>query len=153
MTQNIFVLTWKPEVNEDFKEEQFNALAKTCWKDGFVDSSWRFNSQKYKEGDAVMVLRQGKEPGLVGVGRVIENSRNPTDERTHYAAVRLLSMRDTFEHPFVSKKQLLDIGVRRSVLETQASGQLCLNETEIVALLSLLRSTAGMDSFLGIFGE
>jgi hypothetical protein len=151
MKRNFFVLTWKPEVNEDFKEEQFNALAKTCWKNGFVDSSWRFNSQKYQEGDAVIVLRQGKESGLVGVGRVIENSGNSADERTHYAAVRLLSMRDTFEHPFVSKKQLLGIGLRRSVLETQASGQLCLNETEIVALLALLRSTARMNSFLEMF--
>lgn len=141
----VIVLTWKPEINEDFGETEFNQLAQQCWNDGFVESKWRFLTKKYSAGDLVIVVRQGKQPGLVAFGKVTTNGEQIKDSGSHYARVKLSRMRDCFENPFLDKKALLLLGIRKSLLETQASGGIELDRAECTALSEKLKATLDSD--------
>ena len=129
------ILTWKPEINKEFKEPEFNALVSTSRKIGYVDAKWRFLSKNFHPKDIVLIIRQGKETGLFGFGHVLlnESDENFTSP-THYSTVRLMNLRSTHEHPFVSKESLIKIGIRKSILETQASGLVTLTDEEISSL-------------------
>lgn len=135
------VITWKPEINKEFKESEFNALVSTGRRNGYVDSKWRFVSRNFGSNDIVLLVRQGKETGLIGFGHVLLNESNEnSDLSSHYSTVRFVNLRSTNEHPFVSKDLLLNIGLRKSILETQASGLVTLSTDEIAALNSHIMS-------------
>jgi len=132
---NYLILTWKPEINKEFKEPEFNALVSTSRKIGYVDAKWRFLSKNFNSKDIVLVIRQGKETGLFGFGHVLLNeSDQDSTSPTHYSTVRLMNLRSTHEHPYVSKELLIKIGIKKSILETQASGLLTLSNEEIASL-------------------
>ena len=138
---NTLILTWKPEINKEFKEPEFNALVSTSRNIGYVDARWRFLSKNFNPKDMVLVIRQGKETGLFGFGHIllIESSKDST-LTTHYSTVRLMNLRSTHEHPFVSKEILIKIGIRKSILETQASGLVTLSDEEIASLQTHMMS-------------
>lgn len=134
---NYLILTWKPESNKDFKEPEFNVLVSTSRKIGYVDARWRFLSKNFNQKDIVLIIRQGKETGLFGFGHVLLNeSEQISTSPTHYSTVRLINLRSTHEHPYVSKELLMKIGIRKSILETQASGLVTLTDQEIASLQS-----------------
>lgn len=149
--QDVIVLTWKPEVNPEFKEEDFDALASTCWRNGHVDVHWRFLSDRFHPNDPVLVLRQGKEPGLVAIGRLLslvpEPVTEPCPDRTLKGLVRLTKMRDSHEHPLFSKRELLEMGFRKIVLETQASGSLSLLPEERISFQAALNEKFSVNLF------
>lgn len=143
---NVVVLTWKPEINPEFKEGEFDELARQRWKQGFADVAWRFSGKRYSMGDWVIVLRQGAKPGLVALGYVFDQRPDePQAESSHYTNVRLISMRDSLEEPFVSRKQLLAIGLRKAAIDTQSSGAILLEAAEVSALQSHLLSLQNKD--------
>jgi hypothetical protein len=132
---NTLILTWKPEINKEFKEPEFNALVSTSRNIGYVDARWRFLSKNFNPKDMVLVIRQGKETGLFGFGHILLNqSSKDSTLTTHYSTVRLMNLRSTHEHPFVSKEILIKIGIRKSILETQASGFVTLSNEEVASL-------------------
>ena len=135
------ILTWKPEINKEFKEPEFNGLVSTSRKHGYVDSKWRFLSKNFNPKDLVLVIRQGKEKGLIGFGHILLNeSDKDSTSPTHYSTVRLINLRSTHEHPFVSKELLIKFGIRKSILETQASGLVTLSDEEIASLQTHMMS-------------
>ena len=138
--KSVVVLTWKPEINPDFKEADFDALATKCWKQGFVDVNWRFLSDRFQPKDPVIVIRQGREPGLVAIGSLLlpVEKGTETPEPPGTGLIRLTKMRDSHEHPLISKRELLELGLRKIVLESQASGSLCLAPEEEDALRAVL---------------
>jgi len=139
---NYLILTWKPEINKEFKEPDFNALVSKSRKNGYVDAKWRFLSKNFNSNDIVLVIRQGKETGLIGFGYILLNeSDEDSYSSTHYLTVRLVNLRSTHEHPFVSKELLLNIGIRKSILETQASGLVTLSTDEIASLKTYIMNT------------
>jgi hypothetical protein len=139
---NYLVLTWKPEINKEFKEPDFNALVSKSRKNGYVDTKWRFLSKNFNTNDIVLVIRQGKETGLIGFGHILLNESDvDADSMTHYSTVRLVNLRSTNEHPFLSKELLLNIGFRKSILETQASGLVTLSAEEISFLQTHVMNT------------
>jgi hypothetical protein len=149
--KSVVVLTWKPEINPDFKEADFDALATQCWKQGFVDVNWRFLSDRFQPKDPVIVVRQGREAGLVAIGFLLSSVEKKTGTPEHLGVglIRLTKMRDSHEHQLISKRELLEMGFRKVVLETQASGSLCLapEEEDVLraALLSKLSIKLGGD--------
>ena len=139
---NYLILTWKPEINKEFKEPDFNALVSKSRKNGYVDAKWRFLSKNFNTNDIVLVIRQGKETGLIGFGHILLNESDvDSDFMTHYSTVRLVNLRSTNEHPFLSKELLLNIGFRKSILETQASGLVTLSAEEISFLQTHVMNT------------
>ena len=54
--------------------------------------------------------------------------------------MRLINLRSTHEHPFVSKELLIKFGIRKSILETQASGLVTLSDEEIASLQTHMMS-------------
>ena len=138
---NFLILTWKPEINKEFKEPEFNALVSASRKIGYVDAKWRFLSKDFNLKDFVLVIRQGKETGLFGFGHILLNqSDQDSTSPTHYSTVRLMNLRSTHEHPYVSKDLLIKIGIRKSILETQASGLVTLSDEEIASLQTHIMS-------------
>jgi hypothetical protein len=88
------------------------------------------------------VIRQGKETGLIGFGHILLNESDvDSDSMTHYSTVRLVNLRSTNEHPFLSKELLLNIGFRKSILETQSSGLVTLSAEEISFLQTYVMNT------------
>ena len=139
---NYLILTWKPEINKEFKEPDFNALVSKSRKNGYVDAKWRFLSKNFNSNDIVLVIRQGKETGLIGFGHILLNESDvDSDCMTRYSTVRLVNLRSTNEHPFLSKELLLNIGFRKSILETQASGLVTLSAEEISFLQTYVMNT------------
>lgn len=143
---NVVVLTWKPEINPDFKEADFDELAKRCWKQGFVDVNWRFSGKRYQASDFVIVLRQGLKPGLVALGHVRgDRATDASADGSHYTLVRLTVMRDHFEEPFLTRKDLLALGLRKSSVDTQSSGAILLEDKEVQELKDVLIKQTGKD--------
>lgn len=153
--REVIVLTWKPEINPDFKEKDFDALATSCWRNGHVDVHWRFLSDRFHPNDPVVVLRQGKEPGLIAVGLLLslEPATDSAADRSLKGLVRLTKMRDSHEHPLFSKRELLEMGFRKSVLETQASGSLSLLPEEQVSFEAALAEKFSINLFGGESGR
>ena len=124
----------------------FAGLARQRWKQGFVDVAWRFSGRRYNRDDWVIVLLQGAKPGLVALGYVLDQRADePQAETSHYTNVRLISMRDSLEEPFLSRKQLLDVGLRKAAIDTQSSGAILLEAAEVSALQSHLLSSQNKD--------
>ena len=142
----VVVLTWKPEINPDFKEAEFDSIARQRWREGFIDVTWRFSGKRYKRGDFVIVLRQGVQPGLVALGHVVDECPNElSTEGPHSTKIRLVSMRDSLEEPFLTRKALLFIGFRKTAVDTQSSGAILLEAGEVSALQDHLVSVQNKD--------
>ncbi len=116
----LFLITWKPEVGA-YTKEQFNDLKKILRKDGVVVTPWSMRASLVESNDLVILFRQGEVTGLYGFGHI----ENPTEitqkDGSKKIEIRLTNLRDSIDQPFFSKKDLIQSGVKESLLNMQSS--------------------------------
>jgi hypothetical protein len=118
----LFLITWKPEIGA-YTKEQFNDLKKVLRKDGVVITPWSMRAASVESNDFVILFRQGEVTGLYGFGHIENPTEIPQKDGSKKIEIRLTNLRDSIDQPFFSKKDLIQGGVKESLLNTQSSAQ------------------------------
>jgi hypothetical protein len=125
-----FLITWKPEFGT-YTELQFNELKKTLRKSGSVKTPWSMRASEVNVDDAVILFRQGKVTGLYGFGKVTGSEEIIAKDGSRKFEVTFYNLRDAIDQPFFSKKELIDAGIKKTLLNAQASAHGALPQSQI----------------------
>ena len=134
---NYFLLTWKPEFGS-YTAEQFNELKKVLRSDGSVKTPWSMRASEVNIGDGVILFRQGKVTGLYGFGKVTGSEEIIAKDGSRKFEVTFYNLRDSIDQPFFSKKELIDVGIKAALLNSQASGHGALPQIQLNILEEFL---------------
>ena len=132
-----YILTWKPEAGT-YSIKDFNKLKVDLRLNGSVDSNWRMRTTEAQKGDQAIFFRQGEETGVVGFGEIVGDGFLD-DQGSRRYPVRIFNLRDSFETPYILKDELVKVGIKESALNTQASGNSPLSNTDIASIDSMCR--------------
>ena len=134
---NYFLLTWKPEFGF-YTTDQFNELKVILRSDGSVKTLWSMRASEVNIGDGVILFRQGKVTGLYGFGKVTGSEEIITKDGSRKFEVTFYNLRDSIDQPFFSKKELIDVGIKAALLNSQASGHGPLPQSQLNILEEFL---------------
>ena len=118
---NYYLITWKPE-NSDYSVIDYELMRMDFKTKDYVDTKWRLRSKDAKEGDGLILFRQGKITGVFGFGYILDSKPIETLENSFYYKVQFTNLRDNSVSPFISKNELVSAGIPKSLLNSESSG-------------------------------
>lgn len=138
----LFLITWKPEFGS-YTKEQFNELKKLLRRDGYVKTPWTMRAIEVNVGDYVILYRQGEISGLYGFGHVTGSNEIISNDGSRKFEITLYNLRDSIDQPFFSKKDLVSLGIKNSLLNIQSSAQGCVPVGQVEIFQQIFSSKYG----------